>query len=80
MGRDSQQTFSEIVEALRSRLEPQTRALAAQDLRHTAQGDQEMVTNIIRWLERMFTIACGQDRMSLKTRQTLLHGQLQKGL
>ena len=39
-----------------------------------------MVANIIRRLERMFTLAYGQDGMSLKTRQTLLHGQLQKGL
>ena len=80
LGRDSQQTFSEMVEALRGRLEPQTRALAAQDFRHTSQGDQETVADFIRRLERTFTIAYGQDGMSLETRQTLLHGQLQEGL
>ena len=80
MGRDSQQTFSEMVEALRSQLEPQTRALAAQDFRHTSQEDQETVAHFIRRPERKFTIAYGQDGMSLETRQTLLHGQLQKGL
>ena len=69
-----------MVEALRGRLEPQTRALAAQDFRHTSQGDQETVADFIRRLERTFTIAYGQDGMPLETRQTLLHGQLQEGL
>ena len=39
-----------------------------------------MVADFIRRLERTFTIAYGQDGMSLETRQTLLHGQLQEGL
>jgi len=65
---------------LHGRLEPQTRALAAQDFRHTSQGDQETVADFVRRLERTFTIAYGQDGMSLETRQTLLHGQLQEGL
>ena len=80
LGRDSQQTFGEVDETLRGRLEPQSRALAAQDFRHTSQGDQETVADFIRRLERTFTIAYGQDGMSLETRQTLLHGQLQEGL
>ena len=69
-----------MVEALRGRLEPQTRALAAQDFRHTSQGDQETVADFIRRPERKFTIAYEQNGMSLETRQTLLHGQLQEGL
>ena len=80
LGRDNQQTFDEEVETLRGRLEPQTRTLAATDFRHTLQGDQETVADFIRTLERTFTIAYGQDGMSLETRQTLLHGQLQEGL
>ena len=39
LGRDNQQSFDERVEALCGRLEPQTRALAAQDFRHTSQRD-----------------------------------------
>ena len=80
LGEMASKPFSEMVETLRGRLEPQTGALAAQDFRHTSQGDQETVADFIRRLERTFAIAYGQDGMSLETRQTLLHGQIQEEL
>ena len=58
LGRDNQHSFDEIVEALHGRLEPQTQALAAQDFRHTSQGDQETVADFIRRLERTDKIEC----------------------
>ncbi len=77
---DGANSFAKMVQALRNRLEPQTRALAAQDFRHTSQGDTELVSDFIQRLERTFMKAYGQDGMSLETRETLLHGQLQEGL
>ena len=56
------------------------RALAAQDFRHTIQGEAEPVADFIRRLEQTFRIAYGKDSMSTETRDTLLHGQLQEGL
>ena len=78
--RDQQLTLSEVTQALRSRLEPPARALAAQEFRHTYQRDSESVSDVIRRLERTFMLAYGQDAMSLETRETLLHGQLQECL
>lgn len=78
--RDQQLTLSEVTQALRSHLEPPARALAAQEFRHIYQRDSESVSDFIRRLERTFMLAYGQDAMSLETRETLLHGQLQEGL
>jgi len=68
------------VKALRERLNPGGKALAAQDFRHTAQKGNESVADYVRRLERMFQIAYGEDRLSLETKSTMLHGQLQDGL
>ena len=73
-------TYSKAVEALRLRLDPGSRALAAQDFRHTCQGDHERVADFIRRLERTFNVAYGREGMSAETRDTLLHGQLQDAL
>ena len=54
--------------------------MAAQDFRHTVQGETELVADFIRRLERTFQIAYGRDGMSTETRDTLLHSQLQEGL
>ena len=62
------------------RLDPGSKALAAQDFRHTFQGDAERVADFIRRLERTFNIAYGRDGMSAETHATLLHGQLQDSL
>ena len=76
----SKKMYSTAVESLRARLDPGSRTLAAQDFRHTRQGDNESVATFIRRLERTFQIAYGHDSMSTETRDTLLHGQLQEGL
>ena len=71
---------TDVIEALQWRLEPKTRTLAAQDFRHTSQNDGESVSNFIRRMERTFAITYRVDDMSMETRETLLHGQLQEGL
>ena len=80
LARDGQLPFDEMVQALRGRLEPRTRTLAAQDFRHTSQSDTEKVSDFIRRLERTFMVTYGQDQMSLETMETLLHSQFQEGL
>ena len=73
-------SFESAVEALRSRLEPGSKAVAAQDFRHATQKDSELVADFVRRLERIFRIAYGHDPMSNETRDTLLYCQLQEGL
>ena len=65
---------------MRNRLDPCSRALAAQDFRHASQRRGESVADFIRRLEQMFKLAYGRDKMSDETRETLLHSQLQEGL
>ena len=77
---EEKESFESAVEALRSRLEPGSKAVAAQDFRHATQRDTESVSDFIRRLERTFRIAYGRDPMSSETRDTLLYGQLQEGL
>ena len=77
---DTKKSYSKAVEALCTRLDPGSRALAAQDFRHTSQGDEGKVADFIRCLERTFNVAYGREGMSSETRATLLHGQLQDGL
>ena len=77
---EEKESFEGAVEALRSRLDPGSAAMAAQDFRHAMQRDSESVADFIRWLECMFRIAYGRDRMSKETRATLLYCQLQEGL
>ena len=73
-------SFESAVEALCSRLDPSTKAVAAQDFRHAAQRDTESVQDFIRRVERTFRTAYGRDPMSSETRDTLLLCQLQEGL
>ena len=73
-------TLDRAISALRNRLDPCSRALAAQDFRHASQRDRESVGDFIRRLEQMFKLAYVRDRMSDETRETLLHSQLQEGL
>ena len=76
----SKESYENTVESLRLRIDPGSHALAAQDFRHTTQGEKESVADFIRRLERTFRVAYGHDRMSAETRATLLHGQMQDGL
>ena len=68
------------VEALRKRLDPGGKVLAAQDFRHASQRDDETVADFVRRLERSFKVAYGRDGLSLETQHALLHGQLHEGL
>lgn len=60
-----------------ARLDPGSRALAAQDFRHTIQSDTESVADLIRRLERNFRVAYG---IASEARDALLYGQLHEGL
>ena len=77
---EEKESFTTIIAALRNRLDPGSRATAAQDFRHAAQGESELVSDFVRRLERLFRVAYGRDQMLPETRDTLLHGQLQEGL
>ena len=68
------------VAALRRRLDPGTKVLAAQDFCHAIQGDSESVPDYIRRLEKTFRIAYGRDNLSKETREAVLYGQLHDGL
>ena len=61
--KDGQLPFDKMVQALHSWLEPQH---AAQEFQHTSQNDMEKVPDFIQRLARTFTIAFGQDQMSLE--------------
>ena len=73
---DVKKSYSQVIEALHVRLDPDSQTLAAQDFWHTSQGDEE----VIRRLEHTFNVAYGREGMSREIRDTLLHGHLQDGL
>ena len=73
-------SFTVATEEMQDRLDPGSKALAAQDFRHTVQSPKESVSDFIRRLEQVFRRAYGKEQMSTETRDTLLHGQLQEGL
>ena len=77
---EEKNTYKGCVEALRFRLDPGSKALAAQDFRHASQNDQETVSDFIRWLEKIFRRAYGNDTMLAETRDVLLYAQLQEEL
>ena len=80
LGAEAKTSYDTAVKALRLRLDPGSRTLAAQEFRHTTQGDTEKVADFIRRLERTFNIVYGREGMSVEMRDTLLHGQLQDAL
>ena len=80
IGAESKKSYKVATASLRTRLDPGSRTLAAQDFRHTVQREDEPVPDFIRRLERAFNIAYGRDGMTGETRDTLLYGQLQEGL
>ena len=80
MGGDDKTSYESAVQALKVRLDPGAKTLAAQDFRHARQHGAESVGEFIRRLERTFQVAYGRDHMSSETRDTLLLCQLQEGL
>ena len=70
-------TFAVATQSLRSRLDPGSRALAAQDFHHTIQGEAEPQVSL-EGLNKLFELP--MEETVCRTRDTLLHGQLQEGL
>ena len=67
-------------QALNNRLESGSKTLVAQDFQHVSQKEHESVSDFICHLKKTFQLAYGHDSMTLETRHTLLHSQLQEGL
>ncbi len=63
-----------------TRVDPSHKIMAAQDFRHTMQGEVECVPDFIRRIERVFRIAYNAKEISQETREAFLYGQLQEGL
>ena len=77
---DEQKSYSAALDALRSRLDPGNKTMAAQEFRHSLQRPKESVTEFIRRIEKAYLIAYGKDALNNDTRDTLLYGQLYEGL
>ena len=73
LGDRDKSSYADAIQALRNRLDPGGRALAAQDCRHTVQGETELAADFIRHLERTFQIAYGRDGMSAETRASTVN-------
>ena len=54
LGATEREAYDTAVTALRSKLDPGSRAMAAQDFRHLMQRESESVSNFVRRLERTF--------------------------
>ena len=80
LGRTLQQDYEAAISALRSRLDPGSKTMAAQDFRHSAQKSGECVPDFIRRLEKTYQIAYGKDDLNQDTRDALLYSQLYEGL
>ena len=61
---------------VRTRLDPGSKALAAQDFRHVFQDQTEKVSDFVRCLEKTFRRTYGSDSMLAETRDALLYAQL----
>lgn len=76
MQESDKSTYQDVVSALRVRLDPGNKTMAAQEFRHTVQESRESVTTYIRRLERAFCVAYGRDGLTAETRDAFLHAQL----
>ena len=74
------QSYQAAITEMQQRLDPGSKALAAQDFRHTVQEAKESVTDYIRRLEQIFRRAYGKERLSDETHAMLLFAQLHEGL
>ena len=77
---EDQQSYSTAIDALRVRLDPRNKTMAAQEFRHSLQWTDESVAEFIRRIEKAYQIAYGKDALSNDTRDALLYGQLYEGL
>ena len=78
--RSEQQSYPTAIDALRTRLDPGSKTMAAQDFRHSLQRIDEPVSDFIGRLEKTYQIAYGKDDLDTMTRDALLYGQLYEGL
>ena len=77
----SEKTMYELATfTLRSKLDPGSKIMAAQDFRHASQEENEKVDDFVHRLEQLFKLANSHDTISAEMRSTLLYGQLQEGL
>ena len=67
-----QKSYSTAVEALRVRLDPGSKTVAAQEFRHSLQRSNESVADFVRCLEKTFQVAYRRDNLSAATRDALL--------
>ena len=80
MSESDKSSYEKGVGTLRARLDPGSKALAAQDFRHASQDQNEKVSDFVRHLKKTFRRAYGSDSMLTETRDALLYAQLQEGL
>ena len=77
---NTKKSYSQAIKALRLRLDPGSRTVAAQDFRHTVHVEEQKVVDFLRRLKRTLNITYGRKGISVETRDTLQHGQIQDGL
>ena len=63
------ETYDQVASALRSRLDPGSKTMAAQDFRHCSQEEAEKVCDFIRRLERSFRLAYGSRRYAARNQR-----------
>ena len=73
-------SYNKAIDALCARLDPGSKALAAQDFRHSSQGKEESVADFGKRLEKLYQLAYGGDDLKAETKNALLYGQLYEGL
>ena len=71
MDKCEKKDLNSAADALRRRLEPSSKVLAAQDFRHASQKQEEPIADYI-WRLEMFCTAYGRERISSETRDALL--------
>jgi len=57
---------------MRERLDPCSKVMAGQDFRRTTQRDGEPVSDFICWLEKVYSIVYGTEKMSKDTKDVML--------
>ena len=80
LGSPEQRCYTAAIEALRRRLDPGSKTVAAQEFRHSLQRRGEVVSDFIQRLEKMYHVTYGKDDLAASTRDALLYGQLYDGL
>ena len=80
LDQEDRSNYSRACQLMQAKMDPDNKAIAAQDFHHTVQEENELVIDFIRRLERTFRRAYGGDKLSNETKDALLYGQLQEGL